>query len=151
MRSVHGFEKISGGLRTYSAFAWRRKLTAGVFLCVLVVPAGIGLYFLTGRSLHSAQHVSRESSQRIATSDPVHVPNLEVSSVIHHGHILEIKGSTDTGAIVMINGEPAATIFEEHSFRHFLEPVSSGTTIITITIQNEQGGVTTRQLAVTVD
>jgi hypothetical protein len=71
--------------------------------------------------------------------------------VVHHGHIVEIKGSTEPGAVVMINGQPAATFFEGTSFRHFVGPLPTGTTIVTITIQNELGGVTTRQLALTVD
>jgi hypothetical protein len=70
---------------------------------------------------------------------------------VQHGRIVEIHGTTDTGAIVMINGQPAATIFAENEFRHFVGPLSAGTSIVTITSQNYQGGVNTQQMAVTVE
>jgi hypothetical protein len=74
-------------------------------------------------------------------------PRLEVASVVEHGRILEVKGVSDPGAIVMINGEPAAVVFPGNSFRHFLGPLPSGTIVITITSQNDQGGVNTKQIA----
>lgn len=50
----------------------------------------------------------------------------------------------------MINERTATTIFNGNSFRHFLGPLPSGTSIITVTSQDEQGGVNTQQFAVTV-
>ena len=51
----------------------------------------------------------------------------------------------------MINGEPAAIMFDGNAFRHFVGPLPHGTTIVSITCQNERGGVDTEQLAVTVE
>jgi hypothetical protein len=76
---------------------------------------------------------------------------LHISSLVQHGHIVEIRGSTDPGAVVMINGQTASTIFDGHAFRHFLGPLPSGTTIISVTSQDEQGGVNTLQVAVTIE
>lgn len=78
-------------------------------------------------------------------------PDLHDVSVVQHGRIIEVKGATDPDAIVMINGEPAATFFDGNSFKHFVGPIPPGTSIVTITVQNNLGGVTTRKLAVTID
>lgn len=51
----------------------------------------------------------------------------------------------------MINGQPAATIFDPNEFRHFVGPLPAGTSIVTITSQNDRGGVNTQQMAVTVE
>ena len=77
-------------------------------------------------------------------------PSLNISDLVQHGHIVEVRGSTDAGAVVMINGQTATTIFEGNSFRHFLGPLPSGTTIITVTSQDQKGGVNTKQVAVTI-
>ena len=79
------------------------------------------------------------------------MPDLRITGVVSHGHILEIKGFTEPGAIVMINGQPAATLFDGNSFRQFVGPLPRGTTIIAITSQNGDGGVNTQQLAFTIE
>jgi hypothetical protein len=78
-------------------------------------------------------------------------PVLYINTVVQHGRIVEIEGTTEPGTIVMINGEAAATIFEGNAFRHFVGPLPAGTTMIAITCQNEHGGVNTQQLAVTLE
>jgi hypothetical protein len=45
---------------------------------------------------------------------------------------------------------PAPTIFGENEFRHFLGPLPFGTTVITVTSQDERGGVNTQQIAATI-
>ena len=75
-------------------------------------------------------------------------PNLNIDTVVQHGRIIEIKGTTEPNTVVMINGQPAAAIFAGNQFRHFLGPLPKGTTVVSVTCQNEQGGVTTRQIAV---
>jgi hypothetical protein len=62
-----------------------------------------------------------------------HAPTLHITSVVQHGRIIEIKGATGAGAVVMINGQPVASIFPENAFRHILGPLPAGTTIITVT------------------
>jgi hypothetical protein len=39
----------------------------------------------------------------------------------------------------MINGQAAATIVPGHTFKNFIGPLPPGTTIASITCQNEQG------------
>lgn len=86
----------------------------------------------------------------LGNSDPS-PPILQVNSIVQHGRIVEIEGTTDPGAIVMINGQPAPTIFDRNEFRHFVGPLPAGTSIVTITSQNNQGGVDTQRLAITVE
>jgi uncharacterized protein YdiU (UPF0061 family) len=76
---------------------------------------------------------------------------LRVTSIMQHGRIVEIQGTTAPGAVVMINGQPAATLFDGNQFRHFVGPLPAGTSIVTMTSQNDQGGVNTQQMAVTVE
>jgi hypothetical protein len=88
------------------------------------------------KSLAADQHGSR-------AVDQVHTPALDVESIVQHGHIVEIVAST-----VMINGEKAAVVFEGSGLKHFVGPLPDGVTMITITVQNDSGGVNTRELSV---
>jgi hypothetical protein len=131
-----------------------RWVLALIALALSLTP---GLYFLARKSsapLRPKHQVLTKGSSgpdlltaQLASRDP----KLDIKTVVHHGRIIEVEGSTDPGAIVMINGQPAATFFDGNTFKHFIGPVLPGTSILTISIQNAQGGVTTRQLAVTVD
>jgi hypothetical protein len=107
---------------------------------------------LHGQQQHSvpigAHHVGATTS--LVSSEPS-PPMLRVTSIMQHGRIVEIQGTTAPGAVVMINGQPAATLFDGNQFRHFVGPLPAGTSIITMTSQNDQGGVNTQQMAVTVD
>lgn len=145
----------SARLRNWFAKTSSRRLT--VFTaCAVLLAFSFGYYFVVQKSSVQAP-LEPGGGQRpnAPHSSPVlsapRAPSVDIASVVNHGRIVEIKGSTEPGASVMINGQPAATFFEGNSFRHFVGPLPAGTTVVTITIQNEQGGVTTRQLAVTVD
>jgi len=126
-------------------------------LIALALSLTLGPYFLARKSwapLRPKHQVPTKGSSGpdlltglLASRDP----KLDIKTVVYHGRIIEVEGSTDPGAIVMINGQPAATFFDGNTFKHFIGPVLHGTSILTISIQNAQGGVTTRQLAVTVD
>jgi hypothetical protein len=69
---------------------------------------------------------------------------LEVNPLIQLGHVIEIKGSTQPGARVMVNGEQVPAMAPDGSFNYFTPPLPSGENIITITAQNEKGGVATQ-------
>jgi hypothetical protein len=75
-------------------------------------------------------------------------PILNVESVTPYGHIMEIVAETDPGTTVMVNGQKAAVIFAGSRIRHFVGPLPDGVTVITITAQNDEGGVNTKRLAV---
>lgn|SRR2546425_11982367 len=104
-------------------------------------------YHLSRRPLHggviAVQPISR-------TSASPRTPVLRIESVVQHGHFMEIRGAAEPGTTVMINGEKAELIFDHSSFKHFLGPLPLGSTIITITAQNKEGGVNTQQVEVTI-
>jgi hypothetical protein len=126
-----------------------------LLIAIAVFSLAVGLYFLK-RPLQGQQAKSRPSetthsgNPAFTTSGPAQ-PTLHVTSIVQHGRIVEIHGTTDPGAIVMINGQPAATIFAGEEFRHFVGPLPVGTSIVTLTSQNYEGGVNTQQMAVTVE
>ena len=130
--------------------AVRRWLLVGIAVFSLTM----GLYFLKrpllGQQVDSRPNeINHTGIPAFKASAPA-TPTLHVTSIVQQGRIVEIHGTTDPGAIVMINGQPAATIFAGNEFRHFIGPLEAGTSIVTVTSQNTQGGVNTQQMAVTV-
>lgn len=121
-------------------------VASGSVICVL---AGI-LAVVHPRMGHDAPSEAT-TLPTLSNAEPVRSPALDISGVVQHGHIVEIFGSTDPGAVVMINGDTAAAIFDGSSFRHFVGPLPSGTTILSVTSQNQQGGVKTQKIAVTIE
>jgi hypothetical protein len=119
---------------------------------IAVFSLTIGLYSLKRPLLGQQRHSHpSEANYSGAPASRTFEPTLRVTSIVQHGRIVEIHGTTDPGAIVMINGQPAATIFAGNEFRHFVGPLPAGTSIVTVTSQNYQGGVNTQQMAVTVE
>jgi|SRR5581483_2511971 len=97
------------------------------------------------------QKSSSAIAQQVDGRVVIPAPRLEITSIVEHGDIVEVKGRTDPGTVVMINGETAVTMFSDSEFRHFIGPLPPGTTVVTVTCQNEHGGVHTQQLAISVD
>jgi len=132
-----------------------RRYALAIIVFAVAATLISGFYLMASKS-HRSQ--GRNNDKRPSTTDIVagkspiiHTPDLQISSIIHHGRIIEVVGSAGPGDVVMINGEPAVTLFDNNTFKHFIGPLSSGTNIVTVTTQNDEGGVTTRQLLVTVD
>jgi hypothetical protein len=135
-----------------------RTIIKGMTLRWLMIVAGVlllatSLYFVTGMTNQQARSSATDHLRAEMTQDYLILPepSLHVTSLVQHGRIVEISGTTEPGNVVMINGEPAATIFNGNEFRHFVGPLPAGASIISITCQNNQGGVNTQQLAVTVE
>lgn len=104
---------------------------------------------ITLRIRHSVRNTPRpeiRGGQSVAAKS--HIPVLNVDSITQHGHIVEIKGDTEPGTAVMVNGERAAVIFDGSRFHHFVGPLPDGVTLITVTVQDSEGGVNTKKLAV---
>jgi hypothetical protein len=121
----------------------------GTATCVLIVGLTLVSISCSSASRNQQNVTNAQSKVKLLQSLPP-IPALHIDSVIQHGRIIEISGSTDPGAVVMINGQTASTIFGANGFRQFLGPLPSGTTIITVTAQDEQGGVNTQQIAATI-
>ena len=69
---------------------------------------------------------------------------LELDDFPQHGHVIEVRGRTEPGARVMVNGQEVALIGADGSFHHFTPPLPSGENIITVTAQNARGGASTK-------
>ncbi|HET9181154.1 MAG TPA: hypothetical protein VFP59_03395 [Candidatus Angelobacter sp.] len=64
---------------------------------------------------------------------------VEIVAMVQHGHVFEIKGQTEPGARVMVNGQEVAMINPDGSFHHFTNPLPTGESWITVTAQNSKG------------
>jgi len=75
---------------------------------------------------------------------------LELDSFVQHGHVIEVRGKTETSARVMVNGEEVPFIGNDGTFHYFTPPLPNGENVITITAQNSKGGVNTQQKKVVI-
>lgn len=117
-----------------------------LFLLLAALCLGFFLHHHRWKTPARDEPSGRGSVQSALAAPPV--PNIDVTGVVQHGHIVEIKAKTDPGTTVMVNGERAAVIFDGGGIRHFVGPLPDGISYITITAQNKEGGVNTRQLSV---
>ena len=82
---------------------------------------------------------------------PENVPiALELSPLVQHGHVIEIKGKTESSARVMVNGQEVPVVGGDGTFQYFTPPLPNGENLITITAQNTRGGVKTLQKKVVI-
>ena len=69
---------------------------------------------------------------------------LEMEPFVQHGHVIQVRGKTERGARVMVNGEEVPVISSDGGFSYFTPPLPSGVNVITVTAQNAKGGVSTQ-------
>ncbi|HSM85825.1 MAG TPA: hypothetical protein VLT16_06725 [Candidatus Limnocylindrales bacterium] len=103
-----------------------------------------GTYWWEVRSVGDNGKISAESERNKFTVVPytgsgAKIP-LAVEDWIQHGHVFEIKGRTEPGARVMVNGQEVAMIGADGTFHHFTNPLPTGENWITVTAQNTKGG-----------
>lgn len=75
---------------------------------------------------------------------------LELSPMVQHGHVIEIKGKTEVNARVMVNGQEVPIVGTDGGFQYFTPPLPNGENLITVTAQNTHGGVRTLQKKVVI-
>jgi hypothetical protein len=90
----------------------------------------------------------RRVAQRVASPPPT--PKLQISDVRQTGQIIEIKGTAECDAAVMINGERVPLIFDRCSFKHFII-LPEGPSTIAVTAQGPAGGVNTQMIKVNIE
>ncbi len=117
-----------------------------VFATSASIALGLVFLIVEARRYKGIPHPAPNRREWAAKTEP-EVPLLEIKSVVPHGDIYEIKGSAEPGSTVIMNGQSVPILFENSSFRYFVGPLPDGITILTITVQNEDGGVNTKQLA----
>jgi hypothetical protein len=114
---------------------------------------GVAWWLLPSRGRSGANDASSQSflrrvGQRSATAPPA--PKLQISDVRQTGQVVEIKGTADCNAAVMINGERVPLIFDRCGFKHFLL-LPDGPSTIAVTAQGPAGGVNTQLLKVNIE
>jgi hypothetical protein len=70
---------------------------------------------------------------------------LAIDPFVQHGHVIEVVGTTEGGARVMVNGKEVPIVSDDGTFHYFTPPLPNGENLITVTAQNAKGGVNTHQ------
>lgn len=121
---------------------------------VTVTSLGLGAYYWMVQSLDATGKESVESEKNRFTiipkgKDAVTIV-LDLDPLIQHGHVIEVTGKTENGARVMVNGREVPMVTTDGSFHYFTPPLPTGENVITVTAQDSQGGVNTRQQKVVI-
>jgi FecR protein len=116
---------------------------------VVVTGLGAGAYYWSILSYDGGGKESVESEKNrftiIAKSKEKVELSLDLDPFVQHGHVIEVIGKTEAGARVMVNGREVPVVGDDGAFHYFTPPLPNGETLITVTAQNSQGGVNTRQ------
>jgi hypothetical protein len=75
---------------------------------------------------------------------------LEIDSTQLHGRVAEIIGRTESGAALIINGQPVPNIGPDGGFRYFTDPLTPGEHTIVVIGQNRRGGTAKKQESIVV-
>jgi hypothetical protein len=108
-----------------------------------------GAYYWGIQSVDASGKESVESEKNrftviTKTTEKVELP-LDLEPLTQHGHVIEVRGKTEIGARVMVNGREVPMVTDDGTFHYFTPPLPNGESMITITTQNSRGGVNTRQ------
>jgi hypothetical protein len=113
-----------------------------------------GAYYWVVQSIDANGRMSIESEKNRFTVIPKGSGEvalmLEIEPFLQHGRLIQIRGKTESGARVMVNGQEVPYIEPDGSFRYFTPPLPDGENVITITAQNARGGVNTQQKKVVI-
>jgi hypothetical protein len=111
---------------------------------VLVTDLQEGIYYWQVRSIGPDGKESIDSETYKFTVVPKGTGSLalEINDFTQMGHVIEVKGKTEPGARVMVNGAEAV-VGGDGAFHHFTNPLPTGENLITITAQDAKGGVNT--------
>jgi Glucodextranase, domain B/FecR protein len=106
-----------------------------------------GTYYWSVRSVDGQGRTSVESERNKFTVVPKGSDAglaLQLDPFVSHGHVIEVRGKTDPSARVMVNGEEVPVIGGDGSFHYYTPPLPAGENMITITAQNNRGGMNTQ-------
>jgi hypothetical protein len=116
---------------------------------VVVTGLPVGAYYWSIQSYDAAGKVSVESEKNrftiIVKAKEKTEMSLDIDPFVQHGHVIEVKGKTEAGARVMVNGREVPIVGDDGTFHYFTPPLPNGENVITVTAQNLKGGVNTRQ------
>jgi hypothetical protein len=116
---------------------------------VVVTGLPVGAYYWSIQSYDGAGKESVESEKNrftiVARSKEKLELSLAIEPFVQHGHVIEVTGTTETGARVMVNGKEVPLISDDGTFHYFTPPLPNGENLITVTAQNAKGAVNTHQ------
>ena len=116
---------------------------------VVVTGLPVGAYYWSIQSYDGTGKESVESEKNrftiVAKSKEKIELALAIDPFVQHGHVIEVTGTTETGARVMVNGKEVPIISDDGTFHYFTPPLPNGENLITVTAQNAKGAVNTRQ------
>jgi len=121
---------------------------------VTVTGLGLGAYYWMVQTRDGSGKESVESEKNRFTiipkgKDAVAI-DLEIDPLVQHGHVIEVTGKTELNARVMVNGHEVPIVSTDGTFHYFTPPLPTGESLITVTAQNAQGGVNTKQQKVVI-
>jgi hypothetical protein len=130
----------------FSSLLMDRKVDSA---SVVVTGLPVGAYYWSIQSYDAAGKESVESEKNRFTivaksKEKVELP-LAIDPFVQHGHVIEVTGTTEGGARVMVNGKEVPIVSDDGSFHYFTPPLPNGENLITVTAQNAKGGVKTHQ------
>jgi hypothetical protein len=106
-----------------------------------------GAYYWVVQSVDGQGRESAESEKNRFNVIPkgLDTPGLRlvIEDLRQHGRVIEIRGETEPGARVMVNGQEVPDLSPMGKFTFFTQSLSTGQNTITITAQNAKGGVNT--------
>jgi len=110
-------------------------------------PLQEGAYYWLVQAVDAQGRESAESEKNRFNVIPkgMDTPSLRlvIEDLRQHGRVIEIRGETEPGARVMVNGQEVPDLSPVGKFTFFTPQMSSGQNTITITAQNAKGGVNT--------
>ena len=116
---------------------------------VVVTGLPVGAYYWSIQSYDAAGKESIESEKNrftiVAKSKEKIDLALAIEPFVQHGHVIEVKGTTEREARVMVNGKEVPIVSDDGTFHYFTPPLPNGENLITVTAQNAKGGVNTHQ------
>jgi hypothetical protein len=116
---------------------------------VVVTGLPVGAYYWSIQSYDAAGKESVESEKNrftivVKSKEKVDLA-LAIEPFVQHGHVIEVTGTTEAGARVMVNGKEVPLVGDDGTFHYFTPPLPNGESVITVTAQNAKGGVNTHQ------
>jgi hypothetical protein len=113
-----------------------------------------GPYYWMVHSIDANGRESIESERNrftvIPKTDQVVSMLLELDNLVQHGRVIEVRGRTEPGARVMVNGAEVPYVRPDGTFNFFTMPMGQGENLVTVTAQNAMGGVSTQQRRVVI-
>lgn len=137
------------GLRLKLQAAGSRTLLYVIAVLLLV---GMAWWLLVSRPVANQARNQSSALRRVAqrTASPPPTPKLQISDIRQTGQIVELKGTAECDAAVMINGERVPLIFDRCGFKHFVV-LPEGPSTIAVTAQGPAGGVNTQMIKVNIE